>query len=156
MNFGFRKYAQKCMSRRSQVFAICDCQMCLRMPQFLKFSCRMHPRLEIRSPRAIFSRSCVKFNDPLRSGLVGVGPHYALFFCLLRDTSLDACMTSACLSPRRMVVSPKTTIEEWPCYQRNQIQSVSRRRVLRTPPPLSCLERGVPQSRGSTSPSGGN
>ena len=44
------------MSRRSQVFAICDSQMCLRMPQILKFSCRMHPRLEIRRPGAIFSR----------------------------------------------------------------------------------------------------
>ena len=48
------------MSTRSQVFAICDSQMCLRMPQILKFSCRMHPRLEIRSPRAIFSCSSAR------------------------------------------------------------------------------------------------
>ena len=39
-----------------------------------------------------FSRSCVKFNDPLRSGLVDVGPRYALFFYLLRDTLVDAYM----------------------------------------------------------------
>ena len=37
-----------------------------------------------------FPRSRVKFNDPLRSGLVDVGPHFALFFYLLRDTSVDA------------------------------------------------------------------
>ena len=53
------------------------------------FSCRMHPRLEIRRPGAIFSRSCVKFNDCVG---VGVGPRYALFFYLLRDTLVDAYM----------------------------------------------------------------
>ena len=34
------------------------------MRQILKSSCRMHPRVEIRSIEATFSRSCVKFNDP--------------------------------------------------------------------------------------------
>ena len=39
-----------------------------------------------------FSRSRVKFNDPLGSGLVDVGPCYALFFYLLRDAPVDAYM----------------------------------------------------------------
>ena len=77
LNFDSRKYEQKCMSRRSQVFAICNSRMCLRMPQISKFSCRMHPRLEIRRPGTNFSAA-------IRSGLVGVGPRYALFFYLLR------------------------------------------------------------------------
>ena len=72
----------------------------------------------------------------------GRGPSLRTF--LLLAASVDAEMNFACLSPCRTVVSSKTTIEEWPCYQRNQTQAVSRRRVLRTPPPLSS-ERGVLQ-----------
>ena len=59
-----------------------------------------------------FSRSCVKFNDPLRSGLVDVGPHYALFFYLLRDTSVDAYMQFAWAVSCRMVVSLTLTCKE--------------------------------------------
>ena len=51
------------------------------MRQILKSSCRMHPRVEIRGTEAIFSRSCVKFNDaPL--GPRGRGPSLRAFLLL--------------------------------------------------------------------------
>ena len=89
LNFGYRKYEQKCMSRRSQVFAICDSQMCLRMPQILKFSYRMHLRLEVRSPRAIFFRSCVKFNasSARASWAWALAPRFSFTCCVADDLS---------------------------------------------------------------------
>ena len=55
--------------------------------------CISEGKLEVQ--KQFFSRSCVKFNDPLRSGLVGVGPRSASFFHLLRcihDEGYSACL----------------------------------------------------------------
>ena len=63
LNFDFRKYGQKCMTRQLQSNMICDSQVRPNVPQISKCSCRISFRGKILLPRAIFSRSRVKFND---------------------------------------------------------------------------------------------
>ena len=77
----------------------------------------------------------------LRSGLVGVGPRYALFFYLLRDTPVDAYMHGLPVSHGWFIGAEHCRVSA-PLW--NETQFVSRRSVLRTSPPL-LSERGVLQ-----------
>ena len=137
------------------------------MRQILKSSCRMHPRVEIRGPEAISSRSArASWRGPSLCAFLLLA---ALQVIVLLGCVIDGLMTCCAfgsilpqccqqglqfdrlldLSIVRLRLSLSAHLEAslGPMFPSCRSASAHGcwRRVLRTPPPLLFLERGVPQ-----------
>ena len=168
LNFDSRKYELKWMSKRLGPNCFCISGLS-EMRQILKSSCRMHPRVEVRGTEAIFFPLCsglmrvgprsALFFYLLHCRLLVRSPEW-LMACLMKccivhsilpwcckqrlqcERSLQQCFVCLRLS---LHAELKVSLHHLFCYCCTATAHVGWRRVLRTPPHLPVLGRGVPQ-----------